>query len=182
MTEMSLSYYRARYYDPNVGRFLSEDPIQSAGDDLNLYPYVAGDPIDWVDHDGDSRDVYVPDTSGKHGGPHVDRYTPQGQNVGRYQKDGTPIKHGKKTPPPVPNADREKFKKAADKLPCENLEPTPLNIPPGYDCSDDGCTRIHRIWPPGPSFPWPGAIPLDPIPIPIELPGPIRIPVFEFPF
>jgi RHS repeat-associated protein len=25
------SYYRARYYDPNAGRFLSEDPLGSGG-------------------------------------------------------------------------------------------------------------------------------------------------------
>jgi RHS repeat-associated protein len=27
-SEWSLYYYRARYYDPTVGRFLSEDPLQ----------------------------------------------------------------------------------------------------------------------------------------------------------
>jgi RHS repeat-associated protein len=30
-TETGLYYYRARYYDPNAGRFLSEDPSRSAG-------------------------------------------------------------------------------------------------------------------------------------------------------
>jgi hypothetical protein len=33
------SYYRARYYDPNTGRFLSEDPLGSGGG-LNFYRYV----------------------------------------------------------------------------------------------------------------------------------------------
>lgn len=38
------SYYRARYYNPTTGRFLSEDPIGfRAG--VNLYSYVLGDPI-----------------------------------------------------------------------------------------------------------------------------------------
>jgi RHS repeat-associated protein len=29
--EIGLHYYRARYYDPRVGRFISEDPIEFAG-------------------------------------------------------------------------------------------------------------------------------------------------------
>ncbi len=54
-TETGLYYYRARYYDPNVGRFLSEDPDQfSAGN--NFYPYVESDPEDWGDPDGTQRD------------------------------------------------------------------------------------------------------------------------------
>ena len=39
-TEKVSSYYRARYYDPNTGRFLNEDPLRfRAGDDF--YPYVS---------------------------------------------------------------------------------------------------------------------------------------------
>jgi RHS repeat-associated protein len=36
------SYYRARYYDQNAGRFLSEDPIRYLGGDRNFYRYVWG--------------------------------------------------------------------------------------------------------------------------------------------
>lgn len=36
----SWSYYRARYYDPTVGRFLNEDPSSFESDDLNFYSYV----------------------------------------------------------------------------------------------------------------------------------------------
>ncbi|MBI4640627.1 MAG: RHS repeat-associated core domain-containing protein [Candidatus Tectomicrobia bacterium] len=38
--ESGLYYYRARYYDPRSGRFLSEDPLRFLGGDLNLYAYV----------------------------------------------------------------------------------------------------------------------------------------------
>jgi|SRR5215469_7767338 len=34
------SYYRARYYDAQTGRFFSEDPIKFFGGDVNLYRYV----------------------------------------------------------------------------------------------------------------------------------------------
>ncbi|MFA4916433.1 MAG: RHS repeat-associated core domain-containing protein [Syntrophales bacterium] len=50
MTEPNGLYYmRARYYDPQVGRFISEDPIGFGGGDVNLYAYVGGNPIMGID-------------------------------------------------------------------------------------------------------------------------------------
>jgi len=43
--------YRARYYDPSAGRFLSEDPIGFDGD-ANFYVYAGGSPVNWTDPDG----------------------------------------------------------------------------------------------------------------------------------
>ncbi|NEZ65245.1 hypothetical protein D0962_21115 [Leptolyngbyaceae cyanobacterium CCMR0082] len=37
-------YYRARYYDPAVGRFISEDPLGFDAGDANLYRYVFNSP------------------------------------------------------------------------------------------------------------------------------------------
>ena len=46
-----LYYYRARYYSPQLSRFISEDPLGlSAG--LNLYAYVSGNPISLIDPRG----------------------------------------------------------------------------------------------------------------------------------
>ncbi len=45
-------YYRARYYDPYSGRFLSEDPIGFKGKDLNLYRYVRNNPLRYSDPSG----------------------------------------------------------------------------------------------------------------------------------
>lgn len=42
-------YYRARFYDPKSGRFLSEDPIGLSGGDDNLYRYVSNNPIKFND-------------------------------------------------------------------------------------------------------------------------------------
>jgi len=45
-------YYRARYYDPAVGRFVSEDPLAFVAGDTNLYRYVSNTPLNSVDPSG----------------------------------------------------------------------------------------------------------------------------------
>ncbi len=45
-------YMRARYYDSGAGRFVSEDPLVFDGGDVNLYAYVAGNPVGRVDPSG----------------------------------------------------------------------------------------------------------------------------------
>ncbi|MGA8144349.1 MAG: RHS repeat-associated core domain-containing protein [Candidatus Acidiferrales bacterium] len=47
-SESGLYYYRARYYDPMGGRFLSEDPDGFSASP-NFYAYVDNDPGDWAD-------------------------------------------------------------------------------------------------------------------------------------
>ena len=49
--ETSLYYYRARYYDAETGRFISEDPMGfDAG--VNFYAYVENNPINYIDPSG----------------------------------------------------------------------------------------------------------------------------------
>jgi RHS repeat-associated protein len=48
MEETKLSYYRARYYDSSIGRFISEDPIGFNGG-ANFYVYVLNAPINFDD-------------------------------------------------------------------------------------------------------------------------------------
>ena len=58
--ESGLHYYRARYYDPQTGRFLQEDPLGFAAGDANLYRYVFNNPVNLTDPGGRAVAVVVP--------------------------------------------------------------------------------------------------------------------------
>jgi len=47
-----LYFYRARYYSPTLQRFISEDPLDLGGGDLNLYAYVRNSPTNFTDSSG----------------------------------------------------------------------------------------------------------------------------------
>ena len=47
--DSNLYYYRARYYDPYIGRFTQRDPI---GDGVNWYAYTYNNPLKFIDPTG----------------------------------------------------------------------------------------------------------------------------------
>ena len=51
-------FYRARYYSPTLGRFISRDPIDYAGG-MNLYEYVGNSPAAFLDAMGLTKDCDV---------------------------------------------------------------------------------------------------------------------------
>ncbi|RKZ43487.1 MAG: hypothetical protein DRQ58_12525, partial [Gammaproteobacteria bacterium] len=55
--DTGLYYYRGRYYDPGLGRFISQDPIGFEGGDFNLYRYVNNSPLNGTDPTGESTIV-----------------------------------------------------------------------------------------------------------------------------
>jgi len=53
--ESGLLYYGGRYYDPELGRFISPDPFVARPDDpqnLNRYSYVENNPVNYIDPSG----------------------------------------------------------------------------------------------------------------------------------
>ncbi|GAA0394138.1 RHS repeat-associated core domain-containing protein [Paenibacillus motobuensis] len=68
--DTGLYYMRARYYNPDIKRFINRDVLVgdiSDGQSLNRYAYVNGNPISYVDpfglsRDGDSYDNFIENT------------------------------------------------------------------------------------------------------------------------
>jgi RHS repeat-associated protein len=76
-----LYQYRARYYDPKVGRFISEDPKKfEAGP--NFYAYVRNNPVNSNDPSGMVDVVYIPGQVNP-----VMRNTPDNSSINRYVYD-----------------------------------------------------------------------------------------------
>jgi RHS repeat-associated protein len=51
-SDTALLRFGARDYDPSVGRWTARDPLKFRGSPLNLYDYAQGDPVNYVDLDG----------------------------------------------------------------------------------------------------------------------------------
>jgi RHS repeat-associated protein len=80
-SETGLDYYRARYYDPAIGRFISEDPIRFKGG-VNFFAYGLNSPMNWKDPSGLDVTVYL--YSGAAGQGHVGIAVNSNQSVGFY--------------------------------------------------------------------------------------------------
>jgi len=103
-SESRLYYYRARYYDPETGRFLSEDPIGFLGG-VNLYLYVLNNSVNFVDPYGMEKE----DCRGKprdcrteffrcvgeclFGGPDISSLMETGGKMGEYYCKATALGH-----------------------------------------------------------------------------------------
>jgi RHS repeat-associated protein len=62
-TSFAASYYRARYYDPATGRFVSEDPVGFHGGE-DFYLYAVNEPTLLIDPSGLLAELYCEDIAG----------------------------------------------------------------------------------------------------------------------
>jgi len=132
--EIGLYYYRARYYDPKVGRFLSEDPLRFDGGDVNLYAYVRNNPVLFTDPTGEIIQVCNREAKGMPGN-HTYLYDPAtGRNCGRGSNSG---KETPKTDPTTACVDVPGSEGFEDKILkcCEEQRKHPgIFFPPVNDC------------------------------------------------
>lgn len=91
------SYYRARYYDPQIGRFNSEDPVEFYGG-INFYAYTGNDPTNWVDPSGyvpcldvNSFVIWLDNHAHAHSTHKCAKYVRLGLEAGGLNTNGHPI-------------------------------------------------------------------------------------------
>ncbi|WP_254457222.1 RHS repeat-associated core domain-containing protein, partial [Brevibacillus sp. HB2.2] len=83
--ESGFYYLRARYYDPKIGRFISEDTYKGQVDNpltLNRYTYVSNNPLKYIDPSGHQQVIQS-------------EFSPGG-NYYYYDKEGVRRIHGSK--------------------------------------------------------------------------------------
>ncbi|MBH5318329.1 RHS repeat-associated core domain-containing protein [Paenibacillus sp. GSMTC-2017] len=100
--ESDLIYLRARYYDPSIGRFITEDTYEGELNEplsLNLYTYVGNNPLGYEDPTGHKRAVrpgLLPSSDAAGGGSIIKGSSSSGGNSGwslfGKRKEGSPAK------------------------------------------------------------------------------------------
>jgi len=123
-SETGLYYYRARYYNPYIGRFLQTDSVGYGGG-MNLYRYCSNNPMNWIDPFGlyatDACDVG--DVLGYYGSDSIwRRYSDTPQSGDSHADDsGLPD-----APDPGDPEDSDDGDAGADVAPSEDIkEPNP---------------------------------------------------------
>jgi|JI10StandDraft_1071094.scaffolds.fasta_scaffold545753_3 RHS repeat-associated protein len=81
-----------RHYDPTIGRWATKDPIGFAGGDTNLYAYVGGDPMSYIDPSGLAQECSYPiDGAGGVEHPQMFFEDKAGGDLGFYPDVGSPM-------------------------------------------------------------------------------------------
>jgi RHS repeat-associated protein len=144
--ETGIYNYRMRYYDQNVGRFLSEDPIGFGGG-VNFYRYADGNPISETDPLGlDTKVCYYSDAAAGFG--HVGFGLPQEGEQGTwgFYPTGNPIDSpGKVKPDEQKKPQCKTIPAPKDKDQCMlQCRLKRLNNPGNYKVTSRQCTSFVR--------------------------------------
>jgi RHS repeat-associated protein len=131
-SETGVYYYRARYFDPSTGRFLSQDPIRYGGG-VNFYAYTRNNPVVRIDpfgYDGTcTNPAYCVPGSPTWGtmylGPDGTWY-----NDGPPPDPAPPVPDDGPTPPPNPPAPNKTCDQPGDQPPDQPPPDQPEPIPP----------------------------------------------------
>jgi RHS repeat-associated protein len=144
-SETGTYYYRARYYDANVGRFISADPSGFKGG-VNSYDYVRNSPTDLVDSTGLDAEVICEPVQQYHLGFWVGaRHCRLRVNCGHQVPDRTYELNGRSASQPltVANFDPSRPGRAGERFRQTACSASFLNP-----------NRLHRLVPRG----WPAPI------------------------
>jgi RHS repeat-associated protein len=140
--ETGLFYNRYRYYDPAGGRYVTQDPIGLLGG-ANLYGYVGGDPLFYVDPHG--LQVAIP------GMPPLPIWTPQQQEANRILSERlTRALNGiftkNRTPEESAQAqtEYESYKKRCEQKPDDQLSECAKAI--FNKKRHEDCARMRKEW------------------------------------
>jgi RHS repeat-associated protein len=89
-----LYYYRARYYHPALGRFLTEDPMEyGGGGDVNQYGYVGNRPTEYRDPSGSQAEglaLFEFLLRLAEQGSHYELHFPEGEGPRKWVLSGPP--------------------------------------------------------------------------------------------
>jgi RHS repeat-associated protein len=92
--QSGIYYYGYRYYEPNLQRWLNQDPIGEEGG-LNLYGYVRNNPIKWTDPLGLEIRLYANPAFGNSALTHEFFWsTDENEGVGENGSSGSAIGNG----------------------------------------------------------------------------------------
>ena len=139
LPEAQLYHYKARAYDPVLGRFAQTDPIGYASD-INPYAYVMNDPVDGVDPSGlvtetlivtAIRHWFSPYISADLHATSISDLRPSLNEPGDGKGDGNPSPSNPPECTPSPGH--------------YNPRATPHNLPAGWSPHDNGDRRTNQF-------------------------------------